>query len=669
MVRPRRLLPALAMILLTGPRPASAVITTLSSNGDTYLRGGGGSNANEGASTFLRIQSTGTNRALVRFDQGAIAAAVAGGTLTSATLELFIETNDNNWGAGRPVDVHRITADWTESGATFNCPNDTNTSNGSADCPMQWNGGTFNATETATFVQTDGVTGYVSFNVTADVSAFLLGTSNFGWLVKKEAEGQNGSVEYSSREGTAGQNPRLVLDVFIVPSNTPTRTPTLTPTPTRTSTPTLTPTPTRTPTPTLTPTPTNTSTPTLTPTVTPTPTPDPNCGPVPLSGCRESTVANKSLLKLRRTAGDPSKSKLVWKWLKGEATAASDYGDPVSGGGSIYTLCVYDADGGVPQQVIQAMIPPGGTCDGKPCWEAKSTGFKYRDSTAAADGVQNISLRIGPDGKAKIIVKAKGDALDMPDLPLQQDQTVVVQLKNNLLAGECWEARFSAPAKKNTDEQFKDKGDAPLPPPTATDTPSPTSTLTRTPTITPTPAGPTNTPTETPTPGGPTSTPTNTPTSTATPGGGICGNGFLEPGETCAGCPPDCQVLPCTDSGLDATFQVNLDAPETVTSVTTLVGYKSNVVMIPGSGIVASVQGRIQMRQSGATYIGNDLDYALRTVVNKSSGLALGKLNTILFDRCTGAPVPTAADFGCTIEGCSGEFGLIDGCTCQIVTP
>jgi hypothetical protein len=112
--------------------------------------------------------------------------------------------------------------------------------------------------------------------------------------------------------------------------------------------------------------------------------------------------------------------------------------------------------------------------------------------------------------------------------------------------------------------------------------------------------------------------------------------------------------------------KVVISAPSVPTSVTTLVGYKSNVVQLPGSGIVGSVQARIMMRQSGASYLGNDLDYALRTVVQKAAGLALGTLNSIIFDRCSGAPLPTAADFGCTVEGCADEFGLLGGCTCTI---
>ena len=93
---------------------------TLNAAADSYLRGAS-PDTNEGASSFLRIESTGPDRALVRFDQATIASTVGAGTLQSASLELFIEVNDNNWGTGSEVDVHRVTTDWTESGVTWNC--------------------------------------------------------------------------------------------------------------------------------------------------------------------------------------------------------------------------------------------------------------------------------------------------------------------------------------------------------------------------------------------------------------------------------------------------------------------------------------------------------------------------------------------------------------------
>jgi hypothetical protein len=352
-----------------------------------------------------------------------------------------------------------------------------------------------------------------------------------------------------------------------------------------------------------------------------------------------------------------------------EATDLAAFGNPLSPAGTTYTFCVYDEDGGVATLALEALIPPGGLCDGSQCWKALDTkGFRYTDKGAAADGISKIILQSGSQGKAKLLIKGKGAELDAPAVPLAQDQTVIAQIKNNLLAGECWETRFSGPANKNDDKLFKDKND----PPAAT--PTPTDTFTVTPTFTPTPAGPTNTPTitptTTPTPTGP--TPTHTPTPTETPeGGSVCGNGILEPGETCDSCATDCQVLPCSDSGADAMFEIHLSVPfgEQATSVTSLVGYKSNVVSIPGSGLVASVQQRITMRPPGTSTFGNDLDYALRVVQTNNGGLD-GKIYALTFDRCQQSPTPpTEADFACSVEGCSGAFGLISGCTCAVVAP
>ena len=97
---------------------ASAQTTALSATDDTYLKQGS-ANKNQGDETFLRLRSSGKNRSLVRFDQAEIATTVGTGTLVSATLELTIELNSNNWSsAGRTADAHRLEEDWTELGAT-----------------------------------------------------------------------------------------------------------------------------------------------------------------------------------------------------------------------------------------------------------------------------------------------------------------------------------------------------------------------------------------------------------------------------------------------------------------------------------------------------------------------------------------------------------------------
>lgn len=147
--------------------------------------------------------------------------------LQSATLVLKITENSDNWGStGRLVDAHRLLADWTEGnghtvgdqpnfrgtgeGVTWNCAKDSDIANQNDDCTSPWNGGIIAAATAASVLHANNQTGDVSWNVTADVQA----GANYGWVVRKQVEGQNGQVRYFSREGAAGNpslGPRLVL--------------------------------------------------------------------------------------------------------------------------------------------------------------------------------------------------------------------------------------------------------------------------------------------------------------------------------------------------------------------------------------------------------------------------------------------------------------------------
>ncbi|HLX07841.1 MAG TPA: DNRLRE domain-containing protein, partial [Thermoanaerobaculia bacterium] len=188
----------------------SGQTVTLGAIADTTIKRGSPDQAFGGQQTLVLRQ--GGSRVLVRFDPAAITAAVGGGSLASAQLELYIGTNAGNWGpTGRTVDVYRVDAGWVESAATWDCPDDTNLANASPDCATQWNGGTIEDDATDTVVLTDSSSGWIQLDVTADVQAFLAGTANDGWLLQKTDEGQAGRVDLVSREGTAGQGPRLVL--------------------------------------------------------------------------------------------------------------------------------------------------------------------------------------------------------------------------------------------------------------------------------------------------------------------------------------------------------------------------------------------------------------------------------------------------------------------------
>ena len=224
--------------------------------------------------------------------------------------------------------------------------------------------------------------------------------------------------------------------------------------------------------------------------------------------------------------------------------------------------------------------------------------------------------------------------------------------------------------------------------PTAS-TASPTSPPDATATVSPTASGvPSSTATASPTATAPdatvtpsatdgemsTATPTATFTPTTVPTGpaAVCGNGFLEPGETCAGCPPDCVVGQCTATATTATFQITFQGALGTTPITatTLVGYRGDHVSLPGTGTAVSVRQRVTFPPPLPNTIAiNDLDYAVRVVVGRTAGLSGGLLYSIKFDTCQGAPAVTAADFACTMEACAGPGGAINGCTCNVTAP
>lgn len=197
---------------------------SLSPSADAYVKSGN-ANHNQGAETYMNLQASGSNRGLVRFDQSSIASTVGSGTVTSAKLRLTITDNGNNWGAtGRTIDLHRLISDWAEgngtdndrgtgSGATWSCAIDSLIQNTAKDCSgsTEWEMGQPNnplvhpwiATASATQTITNNQTGIVEFDVTADVAAFANGSSNnYGWIIKKTAEGQNGQVSFGTKEGS-----------------------------------------------------------------------------------------------------------------------------------------------------------------------------------------------------------------------------------------------------------------------------------------------------------------------------------------------------------------------------------------------------------------------------------------------------------------------------------
>ena len=167
------------------------------------------------------------------------------------------------------------------------------------------------------------------------------------------------------------------------------------------------------------------------------------CQPAPVSSCR---AALKSKLQIADGADD-NKDKLLWKWIKGDATTAADFGSPT--GTTRYSLCLYR--GALPSLLTELALPPGTG------WQSLGDkGFKYGDPSELPHGVQRTLLKSGAQDKAKIVLKAKGTNLPDGLLPIGT-APVVAQLVRADTMG-CWESDYDA-ADVSADDgsQFKAK--------------------------------------------------------------------------------------------------------------------------------------------------------------------------------------------------------------------
>src|SRR5262249_59076841 len=134
--------------------------------------------------------------------------------------------------------------------------------------------------------------------------------------------------------------------------------------------------------------------------------------------------------------GNDRRDRLVWKWRGGAATTKSDFGDP--GASTTYALCVYDDSG----LLTTVTVPAGGTCGHRPCWAERTGGFRYRNRARTPEGAGKVALQRGRrDGRAKIVVEASGEDLDLPDLE-SLESPVTVQLRRSD-SRVCWGATYT----------------------------------------------------------------------------------------------------------------------------------------------------------------------------------------------------------------------------------
>jgi hypothetical protein len=146
-----------------------------------------------------------TNHILVKFSQDDIRAAVGSNHVVSAYLELYEESNANNWGSGGYIDVYRMSRVWDEMNASWDCPD--------ADCEDVWSGGYFEDGFSDTLMYQNDELGWKGYDVTSDIQLVQSAYDTYGWLLRKRDFAASGQLDFTSVQGTAGQRPRLIVTV------------------------------------------------------------------------------------------------------------------------------------------------------------------------------------------------------------------------------------------------------------------------------------------------------------------------------------------------------------------------------------------------------------------------------------------------------------------------
>jgi hypothetical protein len=158
--------------------------------------------------------------------------------------------------------------------------------------------------------------------------------------------------------------------------------------------------------------------------------------------------ADRSRIRLQRSRGTDRKNRLEWQ-LDGIDSDPEDFGDPTED--TDYQLCLYE-ERDVGTQLISSPGAPAGRS-----WRRRGESFQFRlGRDARSQGLDEVRLRAGNRGRGAIAARGRGEALELPELPLPGDADLTVQLHSS--DGACWTATFSDP-RSNSRTRYSARSD------------------------------------------------------------------------------------------------------------------------------------------------------------------------------------------------------------------
>lgn len=157
------------------------------------------------------------------------------------------------------------------------------------------------------------------------------------------------------------------------------------------------------------------------------------CAPEPSDTCRHALSTALTLV----SKDDHSRDKFAFKLARGESAAFGEFSNPLET--AAYRVCFYANE----SLVLEAEVPAGGTCGGKPCWTAQSgKGYRFKDKAGANDGIVTIKVKASANDRSVVQVKGRGGSLTDVSLPLAEP--VVVEV-HNLERNVCFATSYAGP--------------------------------------------------------------------------------------------------------------------------------------------------------------------------------------------------------------------------------
>jgi hypothetical protein len=135
--------------------------------------------------------------------------------------------------------------------------------------------------------------------------------------------------------------------------------------------------------------------------------------------CR-SWLPGEGRFRLRRATADKP-AAMKWVWL-GEASARTCLVDGAVAELSSAAIRFFDQSG-QPSTFYALLDAP--VCGSPPCWRFGKYAVVYEDTTGSQDGINLVRFRVGPQGRARIVVRVSGQNMPEFHLPIVMPLSVI----------------------------------------------------------------------------------------------------------------------------------------------------------------------------------------------------------------------------------------------------